>query len=43
LRHGGVWFDVGHGQGSFSWRVAETATTDAFWPDVISTDLHTGR
>ncbi len=38
----GVNFDVGHGQGSFSWKVAEAAARTKFWPDTISSDLHTG-
>ena len=37
----GVLFDVGHGAGSFSWTVAETLAREQFWPDTISTDLHT--
>ncbi|MFP5342258.1 MAG: amidohydrolase/deacetylase family metallohydrolase [Candidatus Limnocylindria bacterium] len=36
----GVHFDVGHGQGSFTWSVAEAAMADGFRPDTISTDLH---
>lgn len=36
----GVRFDVGHGAGSFTWRVAEAALADDFRPDSISTDLH---
>ena len=39
-------FDVGHGQGSFDWNVAESVCCSgqpSFWPDVISTDLHTGN
>jgi dihydroorotase len=36
----GVRFDVGHGAGSFTWRVAEAALADEFRPDSISTDLH---
>ena len=36
----GVRFDVGHGGGSFTWRVAEAALADDFRPDTISTDLH---
>ena len=36
----GVLFDVGHGQGSFSWTVAEICAAEGFWPDTISTDLH---
>lgn len=42
-RRRGVLFDVGHGQGSFSWSVAELAAKEGFWPDIISTDLHTGN
>ena len=40
-RERGVIFDVGHGSGCFSWRVAEAAGARYnFWPDVISSDLH---
>ncbi len=38
----GVIFDVGHGGGSFFWRIAVPATEQGFWPDSISTDLHVG-
>src|SRR5437868_5839009 len=41
-RKRGVIFDVGHGGGSFAWRVAVPAIKDGFLPDSISTDLHTG-
>jgi dihydroorotase len=41
-RKRGVIFDVGHGGGSFAWRVAAPAIKDGFLPDSISTDLHTG-
>ena len=41
-RKRGVVFDVGHGGGSFLFRQAVPATKQGFWPDVISTDLHTG-
>lgn len=37
----GIFFDVGHGGGAFSWRQAVPAASQGFWPDVISTDLHT--
>lgn len=37
----GVLFDVGHGAGSFDWRVAEAALEQGFEPTFISTDLHT--
>jgi dihydroorotase len=41
-RRRGILFDVGHGGGSFSWHVAHAAKAADFWPDSISTDLHTG-
>jgi len=41
-RKRGVLFDVGHGGGSFTWRVAVPAIEQGFLPDSISTDLHTG-
>jgi dihydroorotase len=39
-RKKGVIFDVGHGAGSFAWRVAVPAIQQGFLPDSISTDLH---
>lgn len=39
-RERGVLFDVGHGEGSFSWSVAETALAQDFPPTTISSDLH---
>jgi len=39
----GVIFDVGHGNGSFDWGVAEAALQQGFEPTTISTDLHTGN
>ena len=36
----GVIFDVGHGQGSFSFDVQEKAIEDGFWPGTVSSDLH---
>jgi dihydroorotase len=36
----GVIFDVGHGRGSFSWRVAERAMRQGVQPQTISSDLH---
>jgi dihydroorotase len=39
-RERGVVFDVGHGAGSFSWRVVETALAQDFAPTTISSDLH---
>jgi dihydroorotase len=41
-RKRGVIFDVGHGGGSFAWRIAVPAIQQGFPPDSISTDLHTG-
>ncbi len=41
-RKRGVIFDVGHGGGSFLWRIAVPAMKEGFLPDSISTDLHTG-
>jgi dihydroorotase len=38
----GVLFDVGHGGGSFVFRNAVPAIQQGFYPDTISTDLHTG-
>jgi len=39
-RKRGVLFDVGHGGGSFAWRVAMPMVKAGFIPDSISTDLH---
>jgi dihydroorotase len=39
-RQRGVIFDVGHGGGSFLWRVAVPLMKAGFVPDSISTDLH---
>ncbi len=39
-RKRGVKFDVGHGAGSFHFRLAEPLVQQGFWPDSISTDLH---
>ncbi|MCW5964448.1 MAG: amidohydrolase/deacetylase family metallohydrolase [Bryobacterales bacterium] len=41
-RERGVLFDVGHGGGSFYYFVAVPAIEQGFFPDTISTDLHTG-
>jgi dihydroorotase len=41
-RKRGVIFDVGHGGGSFVWRIAVPAMKEGFLPDSISTDLHIG-
>jgi dihydroorotase len=39
-RKRGVIFDVGHGGGSFAWRIAVPFMKQGFPPDSISTDLH---
>lgn len=39
-RKRGVKFDVGHGTGSFYFRQAQPAMKAGFWPDSISTDIH---
>jgi dihydroorotase len=41
-RKRGVIFDVGHGGGSFAWRIAVPAIKEGFVPDSLSTDLHVG-
>ncbi|MBI3423767.1 MAG: amidohydrolase/deacetylase family metallohydrolase [Acidobacteria bacterium] len=41
-RKRGVIFDVGHGGGSFLWRLAVPALKEGFVPDSISTDIHIG-
>ena len=38
----GIIFDVGYGGGSFDFRQAIPATKAGFFPNTISTDLHTG-
>lgn len=39
-RERGIFFDVGHGGGSFAWSVAAPMMRGGFGPDSISTDLH---
>lgn len=39
-RERGIFMDVGHGSGNFSWATAEKAAAQDWWPDTISTDLH---
>ena len=39
----GVILDVGHGAGSFSWDIVETAMDQGVLPMTISSDLHTGN
>jgi dihydroorotase len=41
-RRRGVLLDVGHGGGSFVWRVAVPIVREGILPDTISTDLHVG-
>lgn len=41
-RQRGIIFDIGHGGGSFFYEYAIPATQQGFWPNTISTDLHTG-
>jgi dihydroorotase len=41
-RKRGIIFDVGHGNGSFVWRVAVPIIRAGFVPDSLSTDLHVG-
>jgi dihydroorotase len=38
----GIIFDIGHGGGSFRFRMAVQAFQEGFYPDSLSTDLHTG-
>ena len=40
-RERGIFFDVGHGVGSFAFRIARQALGNGFLPDTISTDIHT--
>ncbi|MBJ3774332.1 amidohydrolase/deacetylase family metallohydrolase [Acuticoccus mangrovi] len=39
-RERGVYFDVGHGMGSFAWRTARAMMAAGFPPDTISSDVH---
>ena len=39
-RERGVLFDVGHGKGSFSFKVARQMLANGFVPDTISSDVH---
>ena len=36
----GVIFDVGHGRGSFDFKVARAMVENGFTPDIISSDVH---
>lgn len=37
----GVKFDIGHGKGSFAFSVARAMLANGFYPDTISSDIHT--
>lgn len=39
-RQRGVYFDIGHGMGSFSFKIARTMLESGFLPDTISSDIH---
>lgn len=39
-RERGVIFDIGHGKGSFSFKVARAMLANDFYPDTISSDIH---
>lgn len=39
-RERGVWFDIGHGNGSFNFEAARKAIDDGFVADTISTDIY---
>jgi dihydroorotase len=39
-RQRGVWFDIGHGKGSFSFKTARAMLANGFYPDTISSDVH---
>ncbi|MEM7068512.1 MAG: amidohydrolase/deacetylase family metallohydrolase [Pseudomonadota bacterium] len=39
-RQRGVYFDIGHGMGSFSFKVAKVMLDNGFFPDTISSDIH---
>ncbi|MGH6816154.1 MAG: amidohydrolase/deacetylase family metallohydrolase [Hyphomicrobiaceae bacterium] len=40
-RKRGVLFDVGHGKGSFAFKTARAMLANGFYPDTISSDIHT--
>ncbi len=42
MKKRGIYCDVGHGGGSFSWTVASPIVHSGYHPDSISTDLHVG-
>ena len=39
-RKRGVLFDIGHGMGSFAFKTARTMIANGFYPDTISSDVH---
>lgn len=39
-RQRGVYFDIGHGMGSFSFKTARAMLANGFLPDTISSDIH---
>ena len=38
-----IFFYIAVIENSFDWKVAESAAQLGFWPDLISTDLHSGN
>jgi dihydroorotase len=40
-RKRGVIFDIGHGKGSFAFKTARAMLANSFFPDTISSDVHT--
>src|SRR3569833_467939 len=40
-RRRGVLFDIGHGKGSFAFKTARAMLANGFYPDTISSDVHT--
>ena len=40
-RKRGVQFDIGHGKGSFAFKTARAMLANGFYPDTISSDVHT--
>src|SRR3954454_21051600 len=40
-RERGVLFDIGHGKGSFAFKTARQMLANGFYPDTISSDVHT--
>lgn len=42
-RERGIFFDLAHGRGNFTFRNIIKAAEDGFWPDMIGTDIHKGN